>query len=572
MKKIYSLIALLLISGVVFGQAQKVNGKLTAVKVIKHINALPSSHAKAVTDSLHYDGDNSDGIGTGGATSFGVYSFFGQDSLAQFSGKYILSEKLFIVGATNVTSAELRFYTDTLASAMVFSQPFIPIEGWNNVPVYTPFAVPTTGNLYVGYYITATGGYPAGCDAGPIAASGNGNWINMGAWAHLNDLNSTLTFNWNIRVMIGDLPTTPVAYCSPLSWNAGNVNVSSSATSGTFTLTNGGVGTLTCSGITGLSAPMTCTLVPANVNLAGGANTTFTFSYNPTVTGPCNETVVIATNGGNITISLNGNGTSCNNAITSYPWTESFEDASFPPACWTKANPDGGTGWDMITSGTTPIPGFNGGTMSTPTGGGNQAAYVEYETGGASSNDQWLITPKFTMAANKDLSFWVYWFGTYQDHLDVKVSTTDNATASFTSTILTLDSNSLDQNAWKQVSASLASYSTQNIYLAFNEHVADNYTDGAFLAIDLVKVDVASGISDNKTDSPVSIFPNPAKDILHIAANNIKSVVIYNIMGAQVAAYGNVHTINVSDLSVGSYIVKVITDSKAVTQKIDITR
>jgi energy-coupling factor transporter transmembrane protein EcfT len=73
---------------------------------------------------------------------------------------------------------------------------------------------------------------------------------------------------------------------------------------------------------------------------------------------------------------------------------ESFEGASFPPAGWTKLSPDGGTGWTSITNGTTPLPGWNGGVATVPTGGGTKTSYATWNTGGATANDQWLITPQ----------------------------------------------------------------------------------------------------------------------------------------------------------------------------------
>ena len=572
MKKIYMFMALLLMSGVIFAQVQKeaVGNTLSAVKVVKEINTTHSSHAKAVIDSLNYDGAQNDAIGTGGAVTFGAYAFFPAATLAPHvtAGHSILSVKVYILGATVVSSAELRFYSDTLSTNLLYSQAFTPVEGWNNVVLYTPLAVPSTGNLYIGYNVVATGGHPAGCDAGPTNL--NGDWMVWGGhWTHLSVLVTTLPYNWNIRAMCGTIPTVPTAYCSSTSWAPGNVIVTNSVTSGTFTLANIGAGTLTCSGISGLSAPFTTTLVPGSVSLATGAIATFTFTYNPTVVGANNQTVVIATNGGNVTINLSGTGVSCS-AVNTFPWIESFEGTSFPPACWAKESLDGGTGWAQIASGTTPLPGWTGGTMSVPTGGGTGAAFCTYTTGGTSSNDQWLITPQIAVQNNQALSFYLFWFGHYQDNVDIKVSTTTNASASFTTTLLTTDSTQYIQNDWQLFTIPLTSYTSQNVFFAFNEHVADNVNDGAFVGIDLVKVDVATGISEPKQDL-VSIFPNPANDKLYITSNKIKSVEIFNFVGSKVATYGNDNIINISDLSTGSYIVKVITDTKVITKKINIT-
>ncbi|HOV11223.1 MAG TPA: choice-of-anchor J domain-containing protein [Bacteroidales bacterium] len=571
MKKVYMFMTLLLLSGVLFAQVQRAGGSLVAVDVAKEINTTQASMSKAVVDSLHYDGINDDGIGTGSAADFGVYAFFPETTLAAQAAlsHYILSVKVYINGASTVSAAQLRFYTDTLTSAMVYSQNFTPVEGWNNVVLTAPYAIPATGNLYVGYNVTVTTGYPAGCDAGP--ANPNGNWIFMGNWAHLSDLSATLDYNWNIRAMVGTLPTTPTASCTPLTWDAGTMVLPNSVTSANFTLANAGSGTLTCSGITGISAPFTTTFVPGSVNLATGASYTFTFTYAPTAVGTDNQTVVIATNGGDITINLSGSAVTCN-AINSFPWTESFEGATWPPACWVVESPDGGTGWASIASGTTPLPGWNGGTMTVPTGGGNNAAFCTWSTGGASANDQWLITPQISVQANQALSFYVFWFGHYAENVDIKVSTTTNASASFTTNLLTTDTTNYVHEDWTLITAPLTAYSGQDIYIAFNEHVTDNSADGAFIGIDLVTVAAGgSGISETKEEL-VSIFPNPANDKLYIAASKVKSVEIYNLSGAIVASYGNVNVVNTSDIAVGAYVVKVITESKVTTQKVNIVR
>jgi hypothetical protein len=570
MKKIYTLLTLLLISGVVFSQTQRAGNTLTAVKVIKEVNNMPSSHAKAVIDSLYYDGAQADAIGTGAAATFGVYSYFPIATLLPHvtAAHKFLSVKVYVMGATNVSAAQLRIYSDQ-GITMLYSQSFTPVEGWNNVVLTTPYTIPASTNLYVGYNITCTGGYPAGCDAGP--ANTNGNWIDFGGtWQHLTDLDATLIYNWNIRVMCGTVPAAPVAYCTPLTWTASNVTLTNTATSGTFTLSNTGSGTLTCSSITGLSAPFTTTLVPATVSLTTGQTKTFTFSYTPTVVGTNNETVILNTNGGTVTINLTGNGVNCG-AYNTFPLVESFEGATFPPACWTKASTDGGTGWASITSGTTPLPGWQGGTMTVPTGGGTKAAYCTWNTGGSTYNDQWLITQQIAVPTNGMLTFSLLWFGHYQDLFDVKLSTTTNATGSFTTTLLSLDSNQYLQQTWKQFTINLNSYAGQNVYIAFNEHIADNYTDGAFMALDLVRVDITTGINQPEEEL-MSVYPNPASDMLYVNCKNLKSVEIFNLLGENVASYGNVKAINVADLTKGIYFVKLATDSKTVTKKINIAR
>lgn len=261
--------------------------------------------------------------------------------------------------------------------------------------------------------------------------------------------------------------------------------------------------------------------------------------------------------------------TACN-IVNTFPWIESFEGAIFPTPCWTKENLDLGSGWDLISAGTTPLPGWTGGTMTTPTGGGNNAAFCTYTTGGATSNDQWLISPQIAVQANHALSFQVYWFGHYQDNLTIKVSTTTNASSSFTTTLLAVDTNTLIHDAWKLFTIDISSYAGQNVYFAFNETIADNAADGAFLAIDLVTIDVASSISQVNQDM-ISIYPNPAYNTLNIANAINPNVNIYNSLGELVLS-GNKNSFDISALSQGLYIVKVTDKNQTYTKQINILK
>jgi hypothetical protein len=261
--------------------------------------------------------------------------------------------------------------------------------------------------------------------------------------------------------------------------------------------------------------------------------------------------------------------TACN-IINSFPWIESFEGTIFPTPCWTKENLDLGSGWDVITDGITPLPGWTSGTMTIPTGGGTNAAYCTYTTGGTTSNDQWLISPQIAVQANQVLSFQVYWFGHYQDNLDIKVSTTTSTSSSFTTTILSIDTNTLNHDAWKLFTIDINSFAGQNVYFAFNESIADNAADGAFLALDLVTIDIASNISQIKQDN-ISIYPNPAYTTINIANAINPNVNIYNNLGKLVLS-GNKKSFDISNLSQGLYIVKVIDNNVTYTKQINILK
>lgn len=554
MRKITMLVALVLISAITFAQVTKQNA--SALKAVKsQIKGQVPSNAKAIVDSLRYDGDNNDGIGTGGAASFGVYAYFPASYTAAHhtAGNTITSVKLFINGATDLTSATVKIYSDQGVTELA-SKVFTAVEGWNEVVLTTPLAIPTT-DMYIGYDVVATAGYPAGIDGGTVAIP-NGNWMLFnGSWSHLTDLLATATGSWNIRAMVdGTALTTPVATVTPDAWAAGDVIVGASLTSSTIALQNVGAGTLTVSGISGISAPFTTTLNPATVSLTGGQAATFTVTYAPTAAGAANQTLTITTNAGPVTVALTGNGIVCN-GVSTFPWSEGFEGGALP-SCWTSIDADGDADvWTFESTGYAP----HNGSFSAVSASYNSVALTP---------DNYLVTPK--MAINSaDLK--LHFFAAAQDidwaaeHYSVMVSTTGTATTDFTE----IFNETLSDTAYHQITLPLTAYNGQQIYVAFRHW---NVTNMFTMKIDDISIDNLSGINEVKESNIVSVFPNPAKDKLFIDAKNINSIEVYNLTGARVASYGNQNSINISSLAQGTYLVKVITDAKVSTQKINIVR
>jgi len=185
--------------------------------------------------------------------------------------------------------------------------------------------------------------------------------------------------------------------------------------------------------------------------------------------------------------------------IPTLGFAESFEGTTFPPAGWLKANPDGGTGWARELDGTTPIPGWTGGTITVPTGGGSAVAFCTWTTGGATANDQWLITPQITNVQSGDmLTFWMRVFANdaYAENFDIRISTTGTNIADFSTVVQAFVwpiGGVLDE--WISYSYNLINYVSagSNIYIAFREHVTDNLNDGAAVLLDLVEVTQGGG-------------------------------------------------------------------------------
>lgn len=220
-----------------------------------------------------------------------------------------------------------------------------------------------------------------------------------------------------------------------------------------------------------------------------------------------------------------------NNTNTSNPKTafsESFE-GTFPPAGWSRIMPDTGSGWRVDTVGSA-LNGWTGtSTITAPTGGGNQVACITWIDGGSHYNDSWLVTPQLTISSGDVLSFWVSNSPSYLDSIDVLVSTTTNARASFNTTILR---KALPGGAaWTKYTLNLTSYYGQQIYIAFREHVSDNSNDGGYVCLDLVSIAALPA-----TDAGVLSVTSPVMSCSMSAAEHV----IINVKNFGASAISNI--------------------------------
>ena len=140
------------------------------------------------------------------------------------------------------------------------------------------------------------------------------------------------------------------------------------------------------------------------------------------------------------------------NPITSFPWTEGFESAAFPPECWDTVHISGNEEWTRVNS-------------PSSAHSGNGFAYNWYDDG---NSENWLITPQFSIPATG-----VYVLEFYSNHIDgsfneyngILISTSDNSIGSFTQ-MKKLSGSELS-NEWQRISIRLDAYAGQNIYIAF---------------------------------------------------------------------------------------------------------
>jgi len=183
---------------------------------------------------IHYDsGENDDSIGTGATADFDVAIRFPASALQDYVGTSLQAVKVWPAQAGTFSVRVWTGGTPAAPGNMVVDQAFTPVlDTYNTVVLSTPVPVNGTEELWFGYRCNVTGGYPAGCDAGP-ATDGFGNMMYyQGAWSTLLALAPTLNYNWNIQGFVGFAAPTQLAKLTPLPFNADRFNTGTLAATG----------------------------------------------------------------------------------------------------------------------------------------------------------------------------------------------------------------------------------------------------------------------------------------------------------------------------------------------------
>ncbi len=151
---------------------------------------------------IHYDdGVNFTAVGSITALEFDAAARWEPLQLADYQNCFLSKIAFFPtqLGATY----RVRVWTGAGPANMVVDQPVdeYVASAWNIIELEAPLPIDITQELWVGYYVYTSIGYPAGCDDGP-AVDGYGNMMNYYGWKTLLEMNSELDFNWNIQAYI----------------------------------------------------------------------------------------------------------------------------------------------------------------------------------------------------------------------------------------------------------------------------------------------------------------------------------------------------------------------------------
>jgi hypothetical protein len=155
-----------------------------------------------IDEWIHWDdGVNYNAIGTGGAAEFDVAARWEPAQLVDYDGASVTQVAFYPYEVQS--TYRIRVWVGAGAANMVVDQlvsnPLI--DQWNYITLTTPVPIDVTQELWVGYNVNATAGYPAGCDDGP-AIDGYGNMMNFGGWQTLLQINPELDYNWNIQAHV----------------------------------------------------------------------------------------------------------------------------------------------------------------------------------------------------------------------------------------------------------------------------------------------------------------------------------------------------------------------------------
>jgi hypothetical protein len=237
---------------------------------------------------------------------------------------------------------------------------------------------------------------------------------------------------------------------------------------------------------------------------------------------------------------------------------EKFSDGL--PATWTVVNEDGLTPSAVVSEFTAAwIPYIYG--MDTCV-----ASTSYYETEGTAAD--FLITPKISLGNYSKINWTARSVdASYPDGYVVLISTTDSLVASFTDTLMTVNTEP-NYFVTRGVELDLAGYVNQDVYIAFK----NNTESGFILLLDQVTVLGAETASiEDPTNSIITIYPNPTVDYITIqSTSEIQLIQVYSLNGTLLLT-SQENVISLANLATGSYVLQVNSENGILRQLVSKT-
>lgn len=197
-----------------------------------------------------------------------------------------------------------------------------------------------------------------------------------------------------------------------------------------------------------------------------------------------------------------------------------------------------------------------------------------YEYSSTLPANDWLFSTCIELEASEiyNLSFW-YSVGkrfgiVYPERLKVFIGDEPHPSAM---SDLIVDLGTISNLNYEQSSSSF-SVPADGIY--FIGWQAYSFPDMFYISIDDITVDLSQNVGETES-SNIVLFPNPAIDVLNIQGEDmIRTMEIYNMFG-QILIFEEVnskqHTIDISNLSAGLYIIRIISEHVGITKQFVVT-
>lgn len=200
-------------------------------------------------------------------------------------------------------------------------------------------------------------------------------------------------------------------------------------------------------------------------------------------------------------------------------------------------------------------------------------AGVPSTTGGATANNDWLITPVVTLGTTANtLTFWVKALSPspgFKEDYKVGVYTgSGNPTSAANFTIVSTPATlTAPYAAWQQVTINLDAYAGQTIRVGFQYMSSDQY----MFMLDDVKITAMGVLATNEVSKAkaTNIYPNPTKGEINIKTDKkIKSSAVLDFSGKSVLKSTS-DKVDISSLPKGTYLVQVeFADGTTTTEKV----
>ncbi|MFY9273885.1 MAG: choice-of-anchor J domain-containing protein [Bacteroidales bacterium] len=187
-------------------------------------------------------------------------------------------------------------------------------------------------------------------------------------------------------------------------------------------------------------------------------------------------------------------------------------------------------------------------------------------------NNDWLITPQTNvLSSGANVKFWVksYTADYGLERYAVWVSTTTTDISAFTKIS---EGNYLTAPAtWEEKTFDLSDYAGQQVYIGIQCVSSDAFI---FMIDDIVVSDGFVSINDIEIND-INIYPNPASDFVTVSNAENAEITIINMLGQVVTsqfANSSCEIVNISNLTNGTYIIRVENDNKVITKKLNVFR